>query len=209
MSHLGLSKKYRMEVYEGVVKGDKPPKSRLVRKTISKYQAAIYACYKSHTMSAKGVAGEEIRDKGISVWRSWQVYAAVVALFIAIGAIAWVVRFFATFGHSERPAAKPEHGEGVRLAAQGQPVVPAPPPKPQESSKWRYAGQMIVNGVRWMLVDGEHGTRRVSPDQCSEDDAMNVTCMVDGTIVAEWTGPRPPAFNSWFTSTASAIPAVQ
>lgn len=201
LSHLGLSKKYRMEVYEGCVKGDSPPAKKLVRKTVSTYKPAIYACYQSHTMAEKGVAGEEIRDKGASVWRSWQVYSAGIALLVALFCVVHVIQWFHHFG--QKPAAKPEHSEGVAAVS----TVPVKPPEPKESSRWRYAGFIEIDGQRFQLADGDHGSRILPAESCKADVGGNVLCKVDGEMVASWTGPSASVLTQFVGSSIAGSPS--
>lgn len=210
LSALGMSKTYRLECYSGCIKGDSPSQKKLVNKKVSKYRSEIYACYVSHTQSVRGVAGEEIKADGISIWRNWKVIASGIAILSVPIFIWWAASSVLAFKeqsvrnsskHGAETPAQPEHSEGK--AGVPRPVAPSLPPPSVPSTLWRLAGEIIIEGRRIFIVDGERGSRYVSPLDCKRDNAGNLSCVVDGLMVAEWTGPAAPAFNRWFQSSAS------
>lgn len=61
MNHIGLDKRFRVDVYTGAVAGPKPPQSALLRQLPGKFSKDIYQYYLSHTKSKTGEAGDETR----------------------------------------------------------------------------------------------------------------------------------------------------
>lgn len=210
LSAIGLNRRYRVEVYSGCIKGDSPPSRKMVNKSVRKYRKEIYACYVSHTQSARGVAGEEIHGKGVTVWSNWKVRSGIVAVAVVIPLLAWTA-YSAVTGFRESSienskagptAARAEHSEARAAVAPRTVVVE---PASRASVEWRLAGDITINARRVFVVDGERGSRFVSPHDCKRDSAGNFTCTVDGMMVAEWTGPAVPVIGGWFADTVSSV----
>lgn len=208
LTAIGMSKCYRLEVYSGCVKGDSPSSKKLVNKSVRKYRKEIYACYVSHTQSARGVAGEEIHGKGATVWTNWKVIAALVAAVVVIPVLVYSVyasvtgfkaQAIANTKSKAPTAARGEHSE-PRAAVAPAPVGEKPA---RVSTQWRLAGNITIGDRRVFIVDGDHGSRYVSPHDCKRDPAGNFTCVVDGLMVAEWTGPAVPVVSGWFRDTVA------
>lgn len=214
LSALGMSNRYRVEVYEGAVKGDRPPQSRLVRKTVGRYDKRFFRCYVSHTQSRRGVAGEELRDSRASVWRSWQVYAAGCALLLCPLMVWASIHEFRNLSHvGSSRARRAEHSEASRAAepATGTPVahpVAAAPRRPAVSDEWRVAGVIRIGRLVRVVLQGDSFSRVVPVSACRRDAFRQWTCHVDGQVVTEWSGPAPAGFNQWFQSSASPRAAV-
>lgn len=207
---IGTGKRFRREIYDGVVKGDKPPASKLLRKELIKFDPKIFACYQSHTASAKGVAGEELHDKTVTVWKDWRVTAAGVALVAAVFLITLAIHSLRSFstqhldGEGVSDPARIEHREIARDAAAPPRPVPMAPVRPPESKTLRLSGEIVINGRRRYVADSEHSHRFIHPADCSIDRAGNRTCTVDGQLVATWTGLAAPLLNQWFSGAASS-----
>ncbi|WGW64018.1 zonular occludens toxin domain-containing protein [Pseudomonas aeruginosa] len=50
---------FRVDIYNGVAKGDSPPKSKLLRSTAGRFKPDVYRYYKSATQSETGGVGDE------------------------------------------------------------------------------------------------------------------------------------------------------
>lgn len=218
LSALGMNRRYRLECYQGCIKGDAPSQKRLINKKVTKYDAKIYACYVSHTQSTRGVAGEEIKAEGVSVWRNWKVISAAAAIPIAILLAFLALHSVSAFRdqsiqNAHSPANKGRAVGGAAEHSEASPPTVRPQPGSLPANRgelvampsplWRLAGEIRRNGQRLYIVDGERGSRYVAARDCKLDPAGNRTCVVDGQLVAEWTGPAAPAFQKWFTASAS------
>lgn len=69
---VGADNRFKVEIYQGAVTGQKPPKSQLISQILdNKYEEKYYRYYKSATKSETGDVGNEKRaDKRATVWRS-------------------------------------------------------------------------------------------------------------------------------------------
>jgi zona occludens toxin len=125
LSAIGSSKKFRVDVYDGAVKGPKPSADRRIRQIFGQYKPEIYELYQSHTMSETGVAGDETptdKRKNIFLGTAFKVIVAVVVLgtiFVIYG-VKKVSSFYDNGGGAKKSAA-PAVQQGV-----SQPVPPAP-----------------------------------------------------------------------------------
>lgn len=208
LTAIGSAKRFRIDVFEGAVTGPHPPPAKRLREIFGKYKPEVYALYSSHTQSQSGGAGQEVKaDQRGNVLKGWKLRIAVLALlsvpFLLWGAGCSVLKFRDQAGRG----AKAERSEGQSAPAPVTPVssVPAPPPKPRESSTWRFAGRITVEGQERVVLDSEHGARMIPVELCRRDAALNDVCELDGEVIASWTGPQPAALNQWFQ--ASAQPA--
>lgn len=95
LSALGANKKFRVDIYQGAAKGQRPPKSRLLRSTYDRYEKSIHQYYQSATKSLTGVVGDESRaDKRATIWRSPLMIFTLISPFL-IGFLVWqIVQFF-------------------------------------------------------------------------------------------------------------------
>lgn len=64
LASVGLSKKFRVDIYDGAMAGPKPPKDKRIRQIYGTYKPEIFKLYKSHTMSETGAAGDETASDG-------------------------------------------------------------------------------------------------------------------------------------------------
>ncbi|MCT7417837.1 hypothetical protein [Pseudomonas aeruginosa] len=68
---------FRVDIYNGVAKGDSPPKSKLLRSTAGRFKPDVYRYYKSATQSETGGVGDESKaDTRGSFLRSWGLLGA-------------------------------------------------------------------------------------------------------------------------------------
>lgn len=186
---IGRRDRYRCDVYQGPVTGPHPPISKRINELHGKYRPEIYACYRSHTLSTTGQAGQEQKiDKRGSLLSGFRFKVTLASLVLLIPL------FFAArhtfYAISPRHAERSEAGRG-EMASGGKPLPPSVPAVPVDSSAWRLAGFIHTRHGGFYLVEGEHGARRVSVSACSVDLAGNTSCLVDGSHVTEWTGPEP------------------
>lgn len=209
LTSLGLTKKYRLEVYNRVIKGEPNPK-KLIKKSLHTYRPEIYNCYVSHTNAQKGVAGEELSDRGATIWRNWGMYATAAAFCLAPLFLWAVIHSFWKMGHPKGAVgadpATPERSEGMpgqapKPVAGQNSVSQVQQPSESWSSKWRYAGTIVTpRRGRYYVVDGDSGSRLVEPRFCTLVSG-NMVCRVDGAMVALWSGPAPALVNSFVQAT--------
>ena len=203
---LGLKRFFRVDIYQGAVTGQKPPRSRLLRSVRYKYRKRVYAYYKSATYSKTGTVGSEVAaDSRASVF-GFSFFAFGLFALAAIGGGAWgLERFFS--GASVVPAhaatASEVHSVGASSASAApaapvltaaQIVASALPPQPQDSAIWRLGGVVSSAGkMVALVVNSSNGRFAVlDGDQCHLlPGTKEWVCDWQGTRVAAWTGGVP------------------
>ena len=220
---VGADSRFRIEIYQGSVTGQRPPKSQLIRTMFDKYSEDVYRYYKSSTKSQRldGEVGDESRaDKRSNLLRSPLLIASfVVPLLLIPLLIWWLVGYFSSgFGMiEEQPVeaaiinpAPAQHSVYALspVAAVAVPVPAAPvAPKIVDSVMWRVVGvmQRAQESDRFKLPDlvmlrSVYGLLRYVPASDCEllPDRLNWSCMVDGSRAAPWTGTGDGA--NWASS---------
>ncbi|MFI8610699.1 zonular occludens toxin domain-containing protein [Pseudomonas sp. NPDC077649] len=178
---VGADNRFRVDIYEGCVTGQKPPKSQFIRSIFDKYDPAYYAYYSSSTKSKTGDVGNEKRaDKRANVWRSPWLIASFVAPVLLIPLLLWWLVGFFTSGFglveegAEQSAPAPAIVGNVNPPPPGSSSSPAQavsvpvevvPAGPVDSIIWRVAGY-IRRGEKgdagqagWSSVGGYNGVQ--------------------------------------------------
>lgn len=195
-------KRFRVDVYRGVVTGDKPPKSSLIRQFFGGYSGEVYKYYISATQSETGSVGDETTaDKSASFLRSYSLWflVGIVVIGLSFG-IVGVNGFFS----------KPDEKNNQDLRhAKVSPQPPTPKPAPvappiNYSDAWRLTGfihpsepdpNAKVDLSVAVLVDTSGRTRYVAFSRCRFfSDFKEAYCDIDGERVTTWT-PRKSSFS--------------
>lgn len=206
---LGSRSRYRVDIYDGAVTGQKPPKARHIGGSIRKYKPEGFARYQSHTQG--GAAVEVTVDQRGNVFKSATVIVIPLAV-VAMLMLPAMVGKVASKGHEapkEKPAketkaAKPAQAteRSDRAAPQAAAYDPdpadlaalqppdAPPPPPAESRRWTMLGVISKqDGTGIAILESATGRRRVDLQGCEyARDLAQWTCNVDGEVVSFWTG---------------------
>ncbi len=216
---VGMGSKFRVDIYQGSVTGQRPPKSLLISSMFDKYSETVWRYYKSSTKSQTGDVGNESRaDKRSTVWRS----PGLIATF-AFSAFALIVGPIMLYSYvSDKLPKEPEP-----QPAAPQLVNPPPPPAaaqqsrpavviptvttPALSGNWRVAGIIRAtaraprddsinhhdgsNSAHWLddmvLLTSMFGNRYVPLTQCTYyPGGVQVYCDVDGERVTSWSGQQ-------------------
>lgn len=191
-----ISKKvYRVDVYSGVVTGDKPPKSKLIRQFPGVFDKSIQAYYKSATHSETGEVGDEsVADKSGSFIRSYGLWALVglVVLCLIVGVLG-LKSFFKT---TPPPPASP-HPHIDKVVKKTSPEKTSAPLPIQYSQTWRLSGfvhsytpdpQSKTDPSVAILVDKAGRTRYIAFSECRYfSDFNEVYCDVEGERITTWT----------------------
>ena len=201
-TNLGLSKRYRCDTYAGGITGAKGPVSRRLSYFLGKYDPKVFACYQSHTLN-KGVASgieKKVDDRG-TIFKSFQFRAAVVGLLL-IGPAIWlsVHQFRKLAGPKVQPAS------GAKPSATGGPTANAIV-KPVESTRWRLGGTVQIGDFAYIVIESQSGSRRLPMESCILNAQRQRICVLDGEIVASWTGEAPRDFVGSFL-TAATVPTA-
>jgi zona occludens toxin len=150
LTAIGSSKSFRVDIYQGAAKGQRPPKTRFIRSAYDKYSKDVYSYYQSATKSKTGDVGDEsAADKRGSVWRRPIVWAMLASPFLLTWMIWTLISFFENGMSFKKPAPEPQPpvvamvnplppGHAQPRAAV--PVQPAQPAAPTLSPVWRVVG---------------------------------------------------------------------
>lgn len=210
MQHLGMSKVYRIDVFDKAPTGDNPPESSRIRQIFGNYKPEIYKYYISHTMSDTGAAGNETRaDSRANVLKSKVILLGLPASILCIvGGVYYAAQFFKPAKHLPPPP-PPTIQPAVYVQTTPQPQVaqvnnvtptePAPPvqlppepPKMRESMKWRVAGFLITPDKKrgQVSLQSPWSFRTVPFEDFCEflPGEVDVRCEIEGEIVTAWTG---------------------
>ncbi len=211
LSALGSSKRFRVDIYSGAAKGQRPPKSRLLRQVFDKYEKTIHQYYQSATKSLTGLVGDESKaDKRATIWRSPLMIFMLCSPFLLGFVVYQMVQFFANGmsfkGPEPEPVAEvmpmmnPEPDQLPQsLPVVDRPVAPpaaAPVASVQYSAVWRVAGyikrkdpdtQRMADAV---MLKSLAGIRYVALDECEQISmGFDYQCNIDGSLVTPWSGP--------------------
>ncbi len=116
LTSLGLSKNFRVDVYQGAVTGSSPPKSKRIRQIQGRFKKEIYKLYVSHTKSATGEAGDETRvDSRFNVLKGIGIKMGIVVIILAIVFTYYGLKELASFYgmDGEVEDAKPESSHSI------------------------------------------------------------------------------------------------
>lgn len=212
---IGKDQSYQVNVYQGPVTGDRPPKDKKISQYRGRIDPEIYALYRSHTESdaAAEFAPDESRlDDRASIWsQPWLRYLPGV---LAIGVfLVWFTLSRLSGDAKSEPVPAPvvQRVPADQFPALSSPPVavasapaaaPVPAPMPivspavaapvSESSRWRVAGWVEASGSAQSLVvltDGTYTRMRALVDgQCSRDDFGEVSCLLSGERVTQYSG---------------------
>jgi zona occludens toxin len=208
MSALGSSKRFRVDIYQGAAKGQRPPKSRLLRSVFDRYEKTIHQYYQSATKSLTGLVGDESKaDRRATIWKS-PLMLFTLASPIILGLLVWQIgKFFSngmTFTPPEpEPVAKVQPlgmvnempADLMQSAASSDPL-PVQQPSISISTVWRVAGHMqrvsADSGkmADLVLLTSVYGLRYEPMHNC-EPVSMGTgyQCHIDGSLATPWSGP--------------------
>lgn len=212
---VGADSRFKVDVYQGAVTGQKPPKTSHIRTIHDKYEEKYYRYYKSASKSQTGDVGNESRaDKRASAW-SVGMIASFVAPVLLIPVFIWILygKFFGGRDALEAEK-KAHHTEVTQVQQPAGPQNPLPPgmeipstnPGPVGnvaqsevrgvSQTWRVVGHMLRAQKRddamidIVLLKSAFGALRYVPaTDCEQySDKINWHCTVDGEQVTPWSG---------------------
>lgn len=185
MTALGLSKRYRVDVFEGV----KLTKSALIQSYHCGYKKEIFPLYHSYD---GGNGNEKIVDKRESVLQPKFVFLFLLLplLFISVG-IYFVVQFFKPPVVESAGSPVPTSSSAPVNSVSGSSSVsvsPPPPPRPTVSPDWRIGGRLMKNGVGFVVLVNIDGRVRTEPLTTFTFNGLFMSGEVDNEKVTVWSG---------------------
>jgi len=186
-------KAYKVDIYQGAVTGESPPRSKLTSSKPGIFKKEIFSYYKSATLSVSGTVGDESSADGrANILRSFGLWAAVVfcLLFILFGVFG-VKRFFSSGSPAVEASTPPEAHKPVAKAVEF-PV----------STTWRLVGFVhpsrpssspkAASKSLALIADINGNTRYVSFLHCRYfEDNTEAYCILDGAKITNWALKKP------------------
>lgn len=203
-------KRFRVDIYKGPVKGEKPSKTALIRQTLGAYKPEVYQYYKSATQSETGDVGDESSADGRnSPFRSTKLWSYLIGFCLfSFLAVSQLKNFFMTPKKDTatpqqtiqppKPTAtpatvKPPHDELKKEPSRIERLAIPAKVENAPSVLWRVAGVVKkpneFKGI--VLLKSISGvTRQIPLEQYCKyiDGGHNLSCLVDKQLVTAWTG---------------------
>lgn len=179
---LGLSKRYRVEIYEGWKLNTK---TRIDDRQ-KKYDPEIFPLYQSYT---GGQGMEKAIDKRQNILANRALWAYAIGVVVAMSIGGWGAwRFFhpADAANEHVAAGKVKSGP---VPATSMPVAAAPA-IPAFSEGWRVVGSFETEESRWVVVADEAGRLRVESPSMFSGEGAAIVGQVDGETAARWSGSK-------------------
>jgi zona occludens toxin len=86
---MGSNKRFRVDVYSGVMAGQSPQLSKREREIQGKFKPEIYALYHSHTKSKNGIAGNETKsDNRNNMFKGASIKVGIISI-VVLGVLAY------------------------------------------------------------------------------------------------------------------------
>jgi zona occludens toxin len=197
LSSVGAKGSFRIDVYQGPVKGPQYPISSRLRMMLSQYKPAIWDLYKSHTMSEAPLSGsnEKSLDDRANLWKRPIFLLGVPLIF----ALTWfgfhmlnkaVAKAQAPIGAS-RGSATPVPSGAAPVASEG--LISASPTPVRLEAKYRVTGWVLNNDNPSMskAVLSSPGSKfplMVPYSRCVQVVGEGIRCPVDGVYYSETGG---------------------
>ena len=202
LTAIGQKNRYRVDVYQGGVTGQKPGKP--MRQLYGKYKPEIYQYYKSHTRNKTDFAAgmEEKADDRANVLKHPLIrFGIPFALIIAGFGVYRVYAYFQSYGtEPDAPSdtvvnpVPPSTSQPVRSVYQRSALDSRQAEYEIEtdwlpvSDEWRIVGE--VNGVYWIWA--ENGTRKIHARVCAKTVKTGEPyCVIQGKRVTYYSYKQP------------------
>jgi zona occludens toxin len=107
---MGSTKRYRVDVYSGVMSGQSPQLSKREREIQGKFKPEVFALYHSHTKSKTGLAGNETRvDSRFNMFKGASIKIGITLFIVlAIGAFFGLKKVGSYYGQTEEIPESPQ-----------------------------------------------------------------------------------------------------
>lgn len=148
-------KYYRVDIYRGAAKGQRPPKTALLRQTAGTFKPTVWCYYQSATQSVTGDVGDESKADGrASLLRSWGLWGLIGI--VVVGGVVGVMGVRSFFNTPPvkppppPPVATPEPAKTApSRASRAATAVYSKPEGPVMSLTWRVGGYVMAPMGAW------------------------------------------------------------
>lgn len=129
---IGVSTKYRVDIYAGAVTGQKPPKTAMIRQLYGTYKPEVYSLYKSQTMNETGEHGDESStdDRGNALKGYFFKSIPVIMILCAVVIFFGLKRVMGFYGGGAEPVEVNQMTSTMTEVSQVEYVTPPKPQKP-------------------------------------------------------------------------------
>lgn len=134
---------YRVDIYSGSVKGDRPPKVQLQRQSFGKFSAEVHRYYQSATQSQTGEVGDESKaDRRGNVFGSPALWSLMLMVTVCLIGGTWgMLQYFKPLIDGPQAVAQPV-------------LVNPPPPEPAQPQARPTVAQRAVEATFDQPADG-------------------------------------------------------
>lgn len=183
LTALGLSKRYRVDVFEGV----KLVKASRIQSYQCSYKKEIYPLYKSYD----GINGnEKTVDKRESILQPKFViiYLLLPVIILSIG-VYYTVQFFSP-DSSPLNTANSNKPKEATAAGNSSPAsyTPPPPPRPVVSADWRIGGKLMKDNIGFVVLVNTDGRVRTEPLTSFTFNGLFMSGEIDNEKITVWSG---------------------
>jgi zona occludens toxin len=202
---IGQKNRYRVDIYQGAVTGQRPPKQLLKRQLYGKYEPEVYKHYKSQTQSEIDEIGSEtpLDERGNILSSPLLKYGMIAAVIMILFGLYKVGSFFnpedSELINSTDQIAQNEQPKPLKRM---QPLPtpdpePLPEPKPVITNKpayhpdWRLAGVIERNPQDGLaIIVSDQGQRTLDLTECYSDFAGEYFCNYENKLVTDFSGRK-------------------
>ncbi|WP_370618326.1 zonular occludens toxin domain-containing protein [Citrobacter meridianamericanus] len=187
LTALGLSKRYRVDVFEGV----KLVKTSRIQSYQCGYKKEIFPLYKSYDGNN---GNEKIVDKRQSVFQPKFVFIFFIIPLISLAVgLFFIIRFFSPDSSplldTQNATTKNSSASTASGASRtSQPQSQGLPPRPVVSADWRIGGRLVKQGVGFVVMVNTDGRVRTEPLTSFTFNGLFMSGEIDNEKITVWSG---------------------
>ena len=176
---IGLNK-YVVNLYRGVTLRGKPMSTQ----GPYSFKKEVYALYKSYSHEG---AKEQSIDKRQNVLNNPRLWFFAGGLVLMLCLCIWGL--WAYYRHQvDKFSPIADKGKATVTAPTGAATTPGASAKPEKSDALRVAGEVVLHGERWVLLQDQSGAVRLENPAAFVGRGITLVGNVEGQRVATWTG---------------------
>ncbi|MED8995657.1 zonular occludens toxin domain-containing protein [Escherichia coli] len=203
LTSLGLSKSYRVDVYDGA----KITKSTHISNYVCRYSSDVFALYSSHHV--KNASESKVDSRGILFKKRTIIFFLIFAGFSVWAVVHYVVAFFNPGANSvvKDTQGKHEITEPVTADSAGTPSQvnalknkPSPPVVNSVSDKWCIVGRFSDGNQNWVFVRDDNNRLRMASASGFTGFNIMTEGELDGQKITAWSCNSPVKVSSGMSS---------
>jgi zona occludens toxin len=183
---IGMSKSYRVEMYEG----GRTVKSSKFETYVKRYDKKIFPLYQSY---AGGAGSEKAMDKRQNVLKNPRLWLIAGGMLILCSVSIYYVWWFFKGRMAPEPAKPTATAPSASSASTASQPAASSPSRSAET--FRIAGEVTINGERWVSVVDQMGRIRLENAAAFVGRGFFLVGNVEGQRVTTWTGATAQSSN--------------